>query len=176
LLFVSPTQINAIVPYEMASAASASVVVGLSGVPSASFPIQIVATAAAIFASGQNGSGQGAILNQNSSVNNAANPAAKGSVVQIFGTGEGQVKPAGTSGCVTGFTPPFAMPVATPVTVTIGGLPATVSYAGEAPALVCGVIQVNAQIPPTVGSGPQPVILTIGNTTNNQQVITVAVQ
>ena len=176
LLFVSPAQVNAIVPYEMASAITANIVLSLDGTPSLSFPIQIVPTAAAIFAATQTGSGQGAILNQNSSVNSPTSPAAKGSVIQIFGTGEGQIKPGGITGCVTGSTPPFPTPVATPVTVTIGGLSASVSYGGEAPALVCGVLQVNAQVPAAVASGPQPVVLTVGNTTNNQQVITVSVQ
>ena len=69
------------------------------------------------------------------------------------------------------------MPVARPITVTIGGQPASVSYAGEAPALVCGVLQVNATVPASiVGSGPQAVVLTVGANTNNQQAITVSVQ
>ena len=176
LLFVSATQVNAIVPYEMASATNANVVVSLDGTPSLSFPLQIVSTSAAIFATSQNGSGQGAILNQDSTVNNLGNPAAKNSVVQIFGTGEGQIKPAGLTGCVTSATPPFSLLVATPVTVTIGGQPASIQYSGEAPGLVCGVVQVNARVPTTIGSGPQPVVLTIGNSANNQQIITVAVQ
>ena len=62
------------------------------------------------------------------------------------------------------------------VKVTIGGQPATISYAGEAPGLVSGVIQINAMIPGNINSGPQQVVLTIGTNSNIQQVISVAVQ
>jgi uncharacterized protein (TIGR03437 family) len=109
-------------------------------------------------------------------VNNTANPAAKGSVVQIFGTGEGQIVPAGKTGCVTTSSPPFPTLVNQPVTVTIGGQAAPVTYSGEAPGLVCGVLQVNAQVPTNIASGAQQVVLTIGTKTNASQQITVAVQ
>jgi uncharacterized protein (TIGR03437 family) len=176
LLFVSATQINAIVPYEVASFSTVNVVIQFQGTTSANFQVQVVSDIPAIFSTSENGSGQGAILNANSSVNNSANPAAKGSVVQIFGTGEGQIVPAGKTGCVTTSTPPFPTLVNQPVTVTIGGQPAPVTYSGEAPALVCGVLQVNAQVPTNIASGAQAIVLTIGTTTNASQQITVAVQ
>jgi uncharacterized protein (TIGR03437 family) len=175
LLYASATQINAIVPYEMGSFTTATVTVDFGGSTSANLQVQIAATEPAIFSLSQGGSGQGAILNQDNSVNGATNPATPGSVVQIYGTGEGQVVPAGTTGCVTPTTPPFAMPVAKPISLTIGGLPATVQYAGEAPGLVCGAIQINAVVPDTLSAGPQPIVLTVGTATNSTQNITVAV-
>ncbi|MBZ5610477.1 MAG: hypothetical protein LAP38_19625 [Acidobacteriia bacterium] len=176
LLYVSETQINAIVPYEMGSFSTATVVVQFSGSTSANFQVQIVPTAPAIFSLSQGGSGQGAILNQDFSVNGDAKPAAKGSIVQIFATGEGSLVPAGATGCITGAVPPFAAPVAKPVTVTIGGQSADISYAGEAPTLVCGALQVNAKVPANIGSGPQSMVLTVGTNTNTGQSITVTVQ
>jgi uncharacterized protein (TIGR03437 family) len=177
LIFVSATQINAIVPYEMASFTTANVVVRFAGTPSATLNVQVVATTPAIFSLTQSGNGQGAILNANSSVNGVANPAAKNSVIQIFATGEGQIVPGGTTGCVSPALPPFPVPVAKPISVTIGGQPSpNIFFAGEAPALVCGVLQINAQVPNNIGSGPQPVVLTVGANTNNQQNITVAIQ
>ena len=89
-------------------------------------------------------------------------------------TGEGLSQDA-VSGSLTPLEPPFRMPLA-PVGVTIGGLPAQLAFAGEAPGLVSGILQVNAVIPATAPSGPQPVVLKIGNSTNNAQAITVAVQ
>jgi uncharacterized protein (TIGR03437 family) len=175
LLYASATQINAIVPYEMGSFTTATVTVDFGGSTSANLQVQIAATEPAIFSLSQGGSGQGAILNQDNSVNGATNPATPGSVVQIYGTGEGQVVPAGTTGCVTPTTSPFAMPVAKPISLTIGGLPATVQYAGEAPGLVCGAIQINAVVPDTLSAGPQPIVLTVGTATNSTQNITVAV-
>jgi len=176
LLFVNQTQINAIVPYEMASFSTATVTVQFAGSTSATLQVQIVPTQPAIFSLSQGGSGQGAILNSNATVNGTNNPAAKGSIISIYATGEGQIVPAGTTGCVTPGVQPFPKPVATPINVTIGNLPASVSYAGEAPTLVCGVMQINAAIPASVGSGPQPIVLTVGTASNTQQNITVAVQ
>jgi uncharacterized protein (TIGR03437 family) len=70
---------------------------------------------------------------------------------------------------------PLPKPVAN-VSVTIGGQPAAISYAGEAPTLVSGVLQVNVTIPNNINSQNQLVVLTIGNNTTKQQAITVAVQ
>lgn len=176
VIYASATQINAIVPYEMGSVTTANVTVAFDGSTSANLQVQIAATEPAIFSLSMGGSGQGAILNQNGTVNGSSNAAAIGSVIQIFGTGEGEIKPAGTTGCVTPGAPPFPVPVAQPINLTIGGQPAAIAYAGEAPALVCGVIQINATIPAGLSAGPQTIVLTIGSNTNVQQNITVAVQ
>ena len=176
LLFVSALQVNAIVPYEIAGQPLANVVVQFGGSTSAALQTSVVDTRPAIFSLSQGGSGQGAILNQDYSVNGANQPAPKLSVIQIFATGEGQLVPAVLTGSVTPAVPPFPKPVAMPVTVTIGGQPATIQYAGEAPTLVSGVIQVNAVVPDSIASGNQTVVLTIGSNSNNTQTITVAVQ
>jgi len=65
--------------------------------------------------------------------------------------------------------------VTQPVTATIGGISAKVDYAGPAPYLVNGAIQVNLTIPPGLTPGPQPVVITIG-TAQSQSGITVAVK
>src|SRR5205085_7648827 len=88
LLFVSAKQINCIVPYEMAGQLQTSVVVGFAGNTSPVFEVRITDTTPAIFSETEGGNGQGAILNQNLTVNSASNPAAKGSVVSIYATGE----------------------------------------------------------------------------------------
>jgi uncharacterized protein (TIGR03437 family) len=176
LIFVLQGQINAIVPYEVAGQTSVPVVVTNNGTASAAFTVPVTATTPSIFSLGENGSGQGAILNNPGlSVNGTANPAAPGSSVAIYATGEGQLVPAGTTGCITGATMPIPKPVGN-VSVTIGGQAASVSYAGEAPDLVCGVIQINATIPASLSAGAQPIVLTIGTATNSNQTITVAVQ
>jgi len=89
LIFVSPTQINAIVPYEVAGQTTANVVISLNDATSTGTPVQVVPTAPSIFTLSQTGRDQGAILNQNGSVNGTSNPAAKGSIIQIFGTDGG---------------------------------------------------------------------------------------
>jgi uncharacterized protein (TIGR03437 family) len=178
LTYVGALQINAIVPYEVAEVApgsSINVTVNYNGVISASFMVTTTATAPGIFSANQTGNGQGAILNSNESANNASNPAPKGSTVSIYATGEGLLTPPVATGSMSGPSLPLPKPVAN-VSVTIGGQPAAISYAGEAPTLVSGVLQVNVTIPNNINSQNQLVVLTIGNNTTKQQAITVAVQ
>ena len=63
--------------------------------------------------------------------------------------------------------------VTQPVTATIGGVAAIVLYAGPAPGLVNGMIQVNLTVPAGLTPGPQPVAITVG-TAASQKGITVA--
>lgn len=175
LIYVSANQINAIVPYEVTGTTSANVVIMNDNAASQSFQVNIVPTAPGIFASGQNGSGQGAILNQNLSLNESTNPAAAGTVIAIYATGEGQLTPAGVTASVTPSTGTnFPKPNAA-VTVTIGGQPATVLYAGEAPGLVSGVLQVNAMVPAGLTTGNQPVVITVGGA-SSPSVVTAAIK
>jgi uncharacterized protein (TIGR03437 family) len=174
LFYASANQINAGVPYEVSGQSSVTMVVNNNGTVSEA-TLSVVPTNPAIFSSTQTGNGQGAILNQDGTVNSANDPAAPGSVVSIYATGEGQLDPPGVTGSVTTTVPPFPKPVA-PVSLTIGGQTAQIEYAGEAPGLVSGVLQVNAVIPAGTASGNQRVILTVGNNSNSLQYITVAVQ
>jgi len=176
LIYVSANQINAIVPYEVAPNAVTNVRVIRGGVASAVTQLSVVATTPAIFSAAQTGNGQGAILNQNNSANSANNPAPKGSVVQIYATGEGSLTPPVLTGTISGPALPLPKPIGL-VSVTIGGVDVgPVDYAGEAPTLVSGVLQVNVHVPTTIPSGNQLVVLTVGPNKNVQQAITVAVQ
>jgi uncharacterized protein (TIGR03437 family) len=177
LIFVAPGQINAIVPYEVAGQTSVPVVVNNNGATSATLTVPVAPVVPAIFSLTENGSGQGAILNSDASVNGSGNPAAPGSIISIYATGEGVIVPAGTTGCITGGTMPLPKPAATPVSVTIGGEQASsIPYAGEAPDSVCGLMQINATLPSDLAAGAQPVVLTIGTGTSAGQSITVAVK
>ena len=111
-------------------------------------------------------------MNDDNSVNTPSNPASKNNIVVLFGTGEGQTNPPGVNGLLAKTV--FPKPVV-PVTVTMGGEPATVLYYGAAPGLVAGVIQINAQIPPGVESGAVPVVVRVGNAVS-QTGLTVSVK
>ncbi len=176
LLYVSNTQINAIVPYGIAGRVTTNVQVTYNGASSGNIPYNVAASMPGIFTLNQSGSGPGAILNQNGSVNAAGTPAAKGSVIVIYATGQGVNTPPNTDGAITpsdgtGLTKPVTQPVA----VTVGGQQATVLYAGSAPGLVAGAFQVNVQLPANLPSGAQPVVVTVG-TASSQANVTVAVQ
>ena len=179
LTYAGSTQINAIVPYEVAGNSAPSVQVTFGGQISNQIALQLAPSAPAIFTQNGSGTGPGAILNQDYSGNTQSNAAAKGSVVQIYMTGEGLTTPAQATGAVTPVNLSGVGPV-TPapqqaVSVTIGGQPAKLEFAGEAPYFVAGVLQVNAQVPATAISGANSITVQVGNQVS-QTGVTVWVQ
>jgi uncharacterized protein (TIGR03437 family) len=169
LLYASPDQINAIVPYSVAGNATTQVTVTAQGKTIASVTLVTATTAPSIFTLDSTGVGPGAILNQDSSVNSQSNPASKGSVISIYASGAGQTYPPGVDGQISN----AVLPAPTlPVSVQIGGQNAIVLYAGAAPELVAGVLQVNVLVPSDVSSGPAvPVVLTVGGASSPPGVI-----
>jgi uncharacterized protein (TIGR03437 family) len=139
--------------------------------------VPVQAAAPGIFSADGSGTGGGAILNQDYSLNVRLNPAARGSVIAIYLTGAGVTNPASVDGAVTGLTPPFPSLTQT-VSVTMGGVPAqaqNIVYSGAAPGSVEGLTQINVLIPATVTPGPTvPIVVTIGGV-SSQTGITVSV-
>jgi uncharacterized protein (TIGR03437 family) len=175
LLYVSATQINAVVPFEVSGRSHTQLVVANTGMPSSALDLMVAGTAPGLFTAMENGAGEGAILNQDGSVNSSDNPAAKGSVIVLYVSGGGQTDPAGVTGHITPSDGTGLKMTVAGVSATVGGLPATVVYHGSAPGFVEGALQVNVQMSPDVASGPQPVVLTIGGVMS-QSNVTVAVQ
>ncbi len=160
VLYTSANQIAAIVPYEVAGRVSTLVQVEYGGVLSSPLNIRVVDASPAIFVI--DSSGQGAIRNQDGIVNSNLNAAARGSIISIYATGAGQTNPPGQDGLIIGSLP-FPAPLL-PVHLQIGGQDATILYAGAAPGLPSGILQVNAQIPAGAAIGPQvPVVLIVGS-------------
>ena len=123
--------------------------------------IPVAAAKPGIFSANSSGTGQGAILNQDSTVNSPSNPADRNTIIQIFATGEGGTAPPGVDGKIAADVYPKPL---LPVGVSIGGQNAEVVYAGAAPFQVAGLLQVNARIPDGVApSANAPVILTVGS-------------
>jgi len=119
-----------------------------------------------------NGTGNAVVVNQDGTINSDRNPAAQGSIVVLYATGEGQTSPAGVTGQAA--QSPYPLPVL-PVSLTMAGIPATILFAGEAPGFV-GVMQINAQVPSGfVPPGELPVVLTVG-TYQSPAGVTIAVE
>jgi uncharacterized protein (TIGR03437 family) len=174
LVFVSSGQISAVTPYFGTSKATTHVQVEYLGTRSDPFPVPVAATAPGLFTADATGQGQGAVLNQDGVTHNSTKaPTSPGSVVILWGTGEGVTDPPGVDGRPAVDVLP--KPVA-PVSVQIGGLPATVQYAGAAPYNMPGLFQINVVVPPNVQTGDSvPVQVTIGGA-NTQAGVTVAVR
>jgi uncharacterized protein (TIGR03437 family) len=154
-------QMSAVVPYNVSGKTNVNVRLIYGGAVSTPVQLSVSDTSPALFTLNSSGTGPGAILNQDGSVNQANHPAAQGSVIVLYGTGMGILNPLPKDGEVTFVTE------TTPkkVTVTIGGKDANVVYAGAAPSLVSGVFQINATLPAGIGSGAIPILVTVGNTT-----------
>jgi uncharacterized protein (TIGR03437 family) len=172
LTYVSSTQINCVVPFEVSTTATAQMQVSYNGATSAATAVNVQATTPGIFTQGSTGTGLGAILKPDYSVVTASNAAPRGSTIIIYATGSGLTTPAGVTGAVAGNT---LLLTNANVTVTIGGIAATVVYAGSAPGLVDGVLQVNAVVPTGISAGNQPILVTAGSATS-QNGVTVPVQ
>ena len=143
LLYVSSTQIGAVVPLETSTRLSARVqIVSTVGV-SDFITVPTADTAPGLFSTNYSGVGQSVALNQDGGQNGASNPAGIGTVVTLFGTGGGQL---GT------------------VQVTIGGFAAEIVQVGAAPGQVEGVFQVQTRIPPQSRTGDVPVVVTVNGT------------
>ena len=159
LLYASSTQINAIVPFAVADRTVTQAQVTYNGDTVLALTVPVSGASPGLFTSDSSGLGQAAVLNQDFSINSGTNPASKGSIVMLFATGAGQTNPAGVDGKIT---QDDSVRPKLPVAVSIGGQSADVVYAGNAPGLVAGALQVNARIPDNVGSGAVGVVLAIG--------------
>jgi uncharacterized protein (TIGR03437 family) len=172
ILFTLSGQVNALAPFELAGKASTVLTVVYNGVTSAPMTLPVVASEPGLFTASGTGTGEGAILNQDSSVNGTTNPAAAGSVIQLFGTGGGLTTPVSTDGGINPISTTGSLDLT--VTATVDGQSAVVDYAGPAPGLVAGIFQVNVTIPSGTASGNATVVVTVG-TASSQTGFTVAV-
>ncbi|MEO8128711.1 MAG: IPT/TIG domain-containing protein, partial [Bryobacteraceae bacterium] len=159
LIYVSPNQLSAVVPYSVAGKASTQVTVSYNNQTTNALLVPVIAAVPALFTFDSSGKGPAALLNQDGSTNTRENPASRGSTVVLYGTGEGQTLPAGVDGKPAGA--PLPRPVL-PVKVLIAGREAIVDYAGGAPGLTAGLLQVNVRIPEDAPAGAIPVSLVIG--------------
>ena len=171
MLFASATEISAIVPFGIGGQTSTAVQVEYQGRQSQSVDVPVVAAAPGLFTANASGTGPGAILNGDMSQNQATGPAAVGSTIALYCTGAGLMDQPLVDGQVVA----HAVKTQAPVTVTIDGQTAEVLYAGAAPTLVGGIVQVNATVPANVRSGVVPITLSIGGVTS-QPGVTVAIQ
>ena len=135
LLASLPFQINAQLPAALTPGSAELQVTNALG--TASRTVTINGAAPAIFIIGRSGNGgpQGAVVNQDGSINGSGFPATRGQFISIYCTGLG----------ATVLRNGLAVTVA-PVTVFINGISLIPTYAGLAPGFP-GLYQVNVQIP-----------------------------
>jgi uncharacterized protein (TIGR03437 family) len=148
LYYASSGQVNAMIPYGLPTNASHQLV--LQKGTSLSVPQSVLVGVArpGVLTPDASGSGQGHIYKIDAAGNqilaNRNAPAKAGDVLVIYCTGFGAVDPPLTAGAITPFA--FLTKTVNPLTMTIGGMPATVLFSGLTPGFA-GLYQVNAVVP-----------------------------
>jgi uncharacterized protein (TIGR03437 family) len=173
LVYTTQTQLGAIVPYEVDGKSQTSMQVQYDGMLSATVVLPVSRTAPGVFTLDGSGTGQGAIVNQDGTINGPDHPAPRGSTVSIYATGEGQTEPSGANGRIATASD-LRRPLAG-VIVSIAGQGAEVAFAGSAGGQVSGLFQVNAVVPRSIPGGAVPVTLKVGEATS-QAGVTMVVQ
>ena len=161
LLYVSPGQVDALLPFGAPTGLQALTLTNANGT-SAPISLQVAAVAPALY--------NFAFENADFSIVSSSHPAHAGDVLVFYATGMGQTTPP----LITGQIVPSANYVTAPVTVTIGGVNANVYYSIAAPPYVAGLYQMAVTVPTGLAPGSQPVVATSGGLQSNT--ITIAIQ
>ncbi len=169
-IFVSAAQVNAIMPSTV-KAGLATLRLTYQTRRSNAITIQIGDSAPGVFAISGGGYGPGVVQNyvteDNQPVNSLISPASPGQTVTIWATGLGPVPFADT-------VAPTPGDVAAPVSVTVGGVPATKLYSGRAPCC-SGVDQLVVTLPPSAPLGCWvPLTITAGGVVSNTATLAIA--
>jgi adhesin/invasin len=163
--YVSPTQINAQVPFEIGPG-TAQLTIASNGTTAGPVALTIQSASPGVF---MYAGGRAPAINQDGTLNLPTNPASVGSYISVYLTGQGMVDQP----VLTGAAAPIRTIANTlaQTTATIGGVAATVPFSGLAPGYV-GLGQVNLLVP-NVPAGDQQVIVTIGGVASNPAMIAV---
>ncbi|HXK03180.1 MAG TPA: two-component regulator propeller domain-containing protein, partial [Verrucomicrobiae bacterium] len=169
------TQVVAIVPYGVSGKANSKITVEYNGQVSAPLTVPVTDVAPGIFTTQPLGKGSPLVVNvADGTQNSATNPAAKGSAITFFVTGEGLVTATGNTLPIDGrlAAAPLQAPVA-PVVVSVNNQAATILYAGALPGSA-GIMQVNARLDANAPSGALALVVQVGN--KSSQTLNVSVK
>jgi uncharacterized protein (TIGR03437 family) len=154
VFYAGTGQINALVPSDLAPNSITDIGIMANGAKVAGVSSQVVDAVPGLFTTG-NGTGQAAAVNEDGTLNSESNPAARGSIVLLYATGQGQAPST--------------------VSLKIGQYLAELLYAGPAPGFP-GLMQINARVPGGfLPPGVQPVVLSVGSAVS-QSGVTIAVR
>ena len=173
LFFVRSDQINAQAPYSLDGKDQVRVQVMFQDLPSQEETFPVGESAPGVFSLPGDPS-RAIVLHSDGSLNSFSNPARAGDIVVFFATGEGQTDPRGIEGkLATGPLPRLPRP-RLPVSLTIGGREAQITFAGSAPNFA-GLLQLNARIPAESNGAGAEVVLTVGSA-SSQSGLTMSVR
>jgi uncharacterized protein (TIGR03437 family) len=151
LLYVSATQINCQVPFEVPAGSPADVIVTNAGQTSNTVGVTVGDYAVGVFTYTRTSSAVDPVVTHaNYQLVTPANPALPNEALIVYATGIGKLTDRPSTGALASSSP-LATAWDEP-TVTVGGSPAQVLFAGLAPDFV-GLAQLNIQLPANVPAG-----------------------
>lgn len=166
LIYASPTQINAQLPFALAPGTYPFTIGSGVTLPNR-VDATVQTTAPGIF---QYGATRAVAINADGRLNTVTNPARTGTIITVYMTGQGAVDNAVATGAEAPASP-LSRPLAA-ATATIGNRPATIDFIGLTPGSV-GLLQANIRVPAGV-TGEAPLVVTLGGVPSNAAIVTVA--
>jgi uncharacterized protein (TIGR03437 family) len=169
LLMVSGERISAIVPRAVEVGSTVDIQVEYQGVRSPSMTLPVRSSRIGLFSQDGSGTGAGAVLNQDGSLNSPSNPAGRGTIVSLYATGGGPTDALVADGMVIVSPPPN---LASSVYAALGPVGddyvddsdyAEVVSAGLVAGSVDGLVQVNIKLDGFITPGIRSLHLVIGS-------------
>jgi uncharacterized protein (TIGR03437 family) len=169
LIFTSSRQVSVVAPNTLEPGRAFMMEVEFQGTKSVVFPIVSVSSAPALFTANGSGTGNAAAFQVDATtgevtLNSDKTPATKGSILVLYATGIAPRLPIPPDGFVA--VEPSGNSIAG-ISLMLGDAPAEILYAGYAPGLVIGIVQINARVPETTPTGKAvPVTIKLNNATS----------
>ena len=139
VIYAQSRQVNAQAPFELSGKTDTTISLVYNGVTVGSTTVKANAGRPGIFRKQPGAASQAVARNQEGTVNGTSNPAARGSIVTLWGTGF----PPIDADCPTGgLNPPARVPLAAGWQVALSDI-SEVVYAGSAPGQLCGIVQID---------------------------------
>lgn len=166
ITYASEKQVNAIVPFSVGGQLLASIAVEYNGIRSSPVLLPVVSYTPGVFSMDGSGAGQAAVLTFDEKQqmwlpNSPTRPASRGSIIAVFATGAGAYSDGVWDGTV--MASPNDIEGGRDLDVFIGGNEVEVLYAGAAPKLLAGIVQLNVRVPDTTQVGRAvPIAVRIG--------------
>lgn len=169
IFYATPTQLGVQIPAEV-TGSTASIAINADGLTSAPETVPLDAAAPGVFSMTGDGRGPGAITHANGALVTAANPAARGETLVLYATGLGAMSPS----LATGTLPTELTRAAIQPTLTVGGVPATVLFAGHS-GCCAGLNQINFTVPTGAPVG-NSVAVVVSMNAKPSNTVTLAIQ
>lgn len=160
IIDLNGNRLTTMVPFSLAGTSRATFQISYNGRASTSVSVDVISAVPGIFTSDGSGSGLAKASNEDGTANAANNPAASGTAITFQATGLGVMDPAASDTAITSGDKQPA-PVL-PVSVTIGGVNATVISATSAKGSMAGLVNIKVQVPQGVAPGLARLVIKAG--------------